>query len=114
MDPSALDRKKKTDFLVEFPDHFAIGSHVYLGLTGCTDTLTPNNLLDVWIASWLHGWDGMEYTVGTDVATVQGIVHHLPSRRQSNSLGVFRVIPKNKHLYCRNRSAPQQWVMSCR
>ena len=47
MDPSALDRKKKTDFLVEFPDHFAIGSHVYLGLTGCTDTLTPNNLLDV-------------------------------------------------------------------
>ena len=31
IDPSALDRKKKTDFLVEFPDHFAIGSHVYLG-----------------------------------------------------------------------------------
>ena len=59
MDPSALDRKKKTDFLVEFPDLFAIGSHVYLGLTGCTDTLPPNNLLDVWIASWLHGWDGM-------------------------------------------------------
>ena len=58
MDPSALDKKKKTDFLVEFPDHFAIGSHVYLGLTGCTDTLTPNNLLNVYIAtSWLHGWD---------------------------------------------------------